>query len=310
MPPIQLHPEIADALAGGHPVVALESTVYSTLGLPAPRNAEALDRSLLAVRGAGAVPAVCAVLDGVVHVGLDEGDHDRLLAADRKVAERDLGVALGQRWPVGVTTVSATLAICSLTGIRSFATGGIGGVHHDAPLTGDVSADLDALARHPVVTVCAGAKAFLDLPRTLEELDTRGVAVLGWRCDELPAFWSPSSGEPLPHRADDAAEVAAIASARWELGQGGVLLTAPIPADAGIPREELAPVIAEVLAEADRVGVRGGAVTPMVLGALAEATDGRTVGANLALVEHDATVAAHVAVALSLRDRPGDPGER
>lgn len=299
MSPIHVHPEVADALAGDAPVVALESTVYSTLGLPAPRNAEALERSLVAVQDAGAVPAVCAVIDGVAHVGLDEAHHERLLTADRKVAERDLAVALGQAWPVGVTTVSATLALCALTGIRSFATGGIGGVHHDATVTGDVSADLDALARHPVVTVCAGAKAFLDLPGTLEELDTRGVTVLGWRCDELPAFWSTTSGEPLPHRAEEATEVAAIAHARWRLGQGGVLLTAPIPADAAVAREELEPVIAEVLRAAEADGVRGGAVTPLVLGRLAEATDGRTVTANLALVEHDARVAADVAVAMA-----------
>lgn len=299
MPPIHLHPEIADALAERRPVVALESTVYSTLGLPAPRNAEALDLSLAAVRDAGAVPAVCAVIDGQVRVGLDTDGHQRLLGADRKVAERDLAVALGQRWSVGVTTVSATLAICALSGIRCFATGGIGGVHHDAPLTGDVSADLDALARHPVVTVSAGAKAFLDLPRTLEELDTRGVTVLGWRCEELPAFWSRSSGQALAHRVERADEVAAVSTARWALGQGGVLLAAPIPEEAEIPREQLAPVIAEVLADAERLGVRGATVTPMVLGRLAEATAGRTVEANLALVAHDAAVAAAVAVALA-----------
>jgi pseudouridine-5'-phosphate glycosidase len=165
------------ALMAGRPVVAMESTIYSTLGLPVPHNAEALQRCKAAVTAGGAVPAVTAVVDGQWRIGLTEGEEERVLAGTRKVAERDLAVAAAQRWDVGVTTVSASVALAARAGISVFATGGIGGVHRGAELSGDVSADLDALANHPVVTVCAGAKSFLDLPRTLELLETAGVPV-------------------------------------------------------------------------------------------------------------------------------------
>jgi pseudouridine-5'-phosphate glycosidase len=289
--------EVADALARGRPVVALESTIFSHLGLPSPANREALDRCVAAIRGGGAVPAVTAVLDGVARVGLDPAEHERILGPARKAAERDLAVAVAQRWECGATTVSASVALAAAAGIGVFATGGIGGVHRGAELTGDISADLDAIAHHPVVTVCAGAKAFLDLPRTLEHLETAGVPVLGWRHDWFPAFYIRSSGLPVPHRVETAAEVAAVLGGRSRVASG-VLLTVPIPEADALDAAELDAVLARALADAAAAGVTGAAVTPFVLGRIAEATDGRSVPANLALAERNAEVAADVAVAI------------
>ncbi len=214
----RLSEEVADALAEGRGVVAMESTIFSHLGLPSPANETALDRCIAAVRSAGAVPAVTAVLDGVARVGLDQSEHPRILGPARKAAERELAVAVGLGWEFGATTVSASVALAAAAGVSVFATGGIGGVHRGAELTFDVSADLDAIARHPVVTVSAGAKAFLDLARTLEYLETYGVPVLGWRHDWFPAFYTRSSGLPVPHRVERAEEVAAVFAARSRSG--------------------------------------------------------------------------------------------
>ncbi len=289
---LSVSPEVASALADGVAVVALESTIFSPFGLPAPANREALDRCLAAVGARGAVPAVTAVLDGVARVGLAPGELDRILDGGVKVAERDLPVAIGQRTPVGVTTVSASLALAAAAGAQVFATGGIGGVHRGAEVTGDVSADLGAIAAHPVVTVSAGAKAFLDLARTLEQLETLSVPVLGWRTDEFPMFWCRSSGLPVPHRVDDAAAVARIARAQRALGGSrGVLLTVPIPVDAAIDRDVVEAAIERAAAEAGT----GPGATPKVLAAIADATGGRTVRANIVLAEHNASVAAAVA---------------
>ncbi len=298
---ITLLPEVADALAGGHAVVALESTVFSNLGLPSPANAEALERCLAAVRRNGAVPALTAVLDGRGRVGVEPADHERILTGDRKVAERDLGVAIGLGWEVGCTTVSASVALAAAAGVQTFATGGIGGVHRGAEHSGDVSADLDALARHRVVTVSAGAKAFLDLARTLEDLETRGVTVLGFGTDDFPAFYARSSGLPVPHRVASAAEVAAVARARWGLGGGGVLVANPIPHADELTDEQDA--LAAALTAAADAGVTGAKVTPFVLGHIAEVTEGRSVPANLALAEHNAAVAATIAVELARTHR-------
>ncbi len=293
-----LSDEVADAIAAGRPVVALESTIFSHLGLPSPGNAEALTRCIAAVRDGGAVPAVTAVLDGVPRVGIDEAEHDRILGAARKAAERDLPVAVAQRWAFGATTVSASLALSAGAGVRVFATGGIGGVHRGAEVTGDVSADLDAIASHPVVTVCAGAKAFLDLPRTLEYLETIGVPVLGWRHDDFPAFYSRSSGQPVPHRVEAADEVAAVAANSTRPGTGA-LLTVPIPEADEIDADELSGVIDIALADCDAAGIVGAAITPFVLGRMAEATEGRSIPANLSLAENNARVAAEIAVAIA-----------
>lgn len=292
--------EVAAALGAGRAVVALESTIFSNLGLPGPANAEALERCLAAVRCAGAVPALTAVLDGVPLVGVEPADHARVCGPAQKAAERDLAVAVAQRWPYGATTVSASLALAHAAGIEVFATGGIGGVHRGAEVTGDVSADLGAIARHPLVTVCAGAKAFLDLPRTLEELERIGVPVLGWRHDWFPAFYTRSSGLPVPHRAESAAEVAAVLANRTR-PDVGVLLTVPIPLDAELDPAAMELTIATALADAAEAEIAGPAVTPYVLERIAAVTAGDSVPANLALAENNAAVAGTVAVAVSAR---------
>jgi pseudouridylate synthase len=293
-------PEVRGALDAGGAVVALESTIFSNLGLPSPANAEALERCVAAVRDAGAVPAVTAVLDGVARVGLDPAEHDRILGAASKAAERDIAVAVAQRWEFGATTVSASLALAAAAGVRVFATGGIGGVHRGADVTGDVSADLDALAAHPVVTVSAGAKAFLDLARTLEYLETRGVPVIGWRHDWFPAFYTRSSGLPVPHRVEDAATVATVFAARTR--DVGMLVAVPIPEEAELDARTIDEALVAALGEADATGIGGAAVTPFVLGRIAAATAGGSIPANLALAERNAAVAGEVAVAVSRLD--------
>jgi pseudouridylate synthase len=294
--------EVAAALADGRPVVALESTIFSTLGLPAPHNRTALARCKAAVTGGGAVPALTAVLDGAWRVGLSAAEEERVLAGTRKMAERDLAVAAAQGWEVGVTTVSATLALADLAGIRVFATGGIGGVHRGAETSGDVSADLDALVNHPVVTVSAGAKAFLDLPRTLEYLETAGVPVLGWRHDWFPAFYCRSSGVPVPHRVSSAAEVAAVLDNRAR-ERTGVLVAVPIPTEHELDTGPIDAAIADALRTCAERGVTGAAVTPFVLARIERVTEGRSVPANVALAEHNAGVGAEIAASLAAGTR-------
>jgi len=298
---VRVSEPVAQALVDGRPVVALESTVFSRLGLPGPAGAEARRRAYEAVQAGGAVPALTVVLDGVARVGVDDEELARVLGAERKVGERDLPVAVAQRWPAAATTVSASLALAAAAGIAVFATGGIGGVHRDFARTGDESADLMTLARHPVVTVCAGAKSFLDLSRTLERLETLGVPVVGLETDqgEFPAFWSRRSGLPVPHQVGTPDEAAAVVRAARSLGWGGgVLVVTPVPEADEVPFDELGPIIDAALAAAEGAGITGGAVTPFVIERIAAATDRRTVSANLALVEHNATVAAEIAVAL------------
>jgi pseudouridylate synthase len=276
----------------------MESTIFSNLGLPAPANAEALRRCLSAVRLRGAVPAVTAVLDGVVRVGLDESEHERILGSARKAAERDVPIAVAQKWEFAATTVSASVAIAAAARIAVFATGGLGGVHRGAEVTGDVSADLDALANHHVVSVSAGAKAFLDLPRTLEYLETVGVPVLGWQHDWFPAFYTRSSGLAVPHRIETADEVAQV-FANLTRPHSGVLVTVPIPEADELDAEHLGEVLDKALADCAGAGITGAAITPFVLGRIAAATDGRSIPANLALAENNARVAADIAIAIA-----------
>lgn len=290
--------EVAQAIAEGRAVVALESTIFSHLGLPSPANSDALRRCQAAVRSVGAVPAVTAVLDGIARVGLTDTEHERVLGPARKVAERDLAVAIAQQWNVGATTVSASLALAHAAGVHVFATGGIGGVHRGSEITGDISADLDAIASRPLVTVTAGAKAFLDLPRTLEYLETAGVPVLGWRHAWFPAFYTRSSGLPVAHRVETAREVALVLRSSSS-GHRGVLLAVPIPESAALDENELDDVLARAVADCRAAGIAGAAVTPFILGRIGEATEGRSVPANLALAENNAAVAAEVAVALT-----------
>jgi pseudouridine-5'-phosphate glycosidase len=288
---------VSAALSAGRPVVALESTIFSSLGLPSPANGEALRRCLAAVRDGGAEPAVTAVLDGQARVGLEPGEEEHILTGIRKVAERDIAVAVAQGVGIGVTTVSASVALAHAAGIRVFATGGIGGVHRGAEVSGDISADLDALANHPVITVCAGAKAFLDLPRTLEYLETAGVPVLGWQHDWFPAFYSRSSGLPVPHRAETARVVADVLRGRMR-ERTGVLLTVPIPSADELDPAALSDALATALAACEAEHVTGAAVTPFVLARIEQQTAGASVPANLALAENNARVAAAVAAAV------------
>lgn len=239
---IRVHEEVADALAEGRAVVALESTIFSEFGLPPPVNRSCLEACVAAVRSTGAIPALTVVLDGEACVGLADEAWDRVLTADRKLGARDVPVAVAGGWPSGATTVSGALSLAAAAGVAVFATGGIGGVHRDVAETGDVSADLPAIARYPVTTVTAGAKAFLDLPRTVEYLETLGVPVLGLQTAEFPAFWCRSSGVALPHRVESPAEAAGVVSAARGLGHaGGVVLAVPIPDEAALPARPSTP---------------------------------------------------------------------
>jgi pseudouridine-5'-phosphate glycosidase len=299
-PGIVVSPEVRDALGRHAPVVALESTIFSNLGLPAPQNADALNRCIAAIRDEGAVPAITAVLNGEPRVGLDESEHQLILGPARKVGERELALAVAQRWDFGATTVSASLLLAHRAGIAVFATGGIGGVHRGVNEHGDISADLGALATHPVVTVCAGAKSFLDLPRTLEYLETLGVPVVGVACDEFPAFTVHSSGLPIPARVEDVAELARFTQAHRALGrEGGVLACVPVPLADSLDKAMIDGVIDEALLAATSAGIVGPPVTPFVLGRIAQATGFASVAANLSLAENNARVAAQLAVALS-----------
>ncbi len=294
--------DVAAALASRTPVVAMESTIYSAFGLPEPANVECLDRCNAVIRAAGAVPAMTAVLDGVSVVGIADDEVERVLGGTTKIAARDLAHAHAAGLDVGVTTVSASVTLAARAGVPVFATGGIGGVHRGAAESGDISHDLLAIARHPVVTVSAGAKAFLDLPRTLEEFETLGVPVVGWNTDRFPAFYTRDSGSPVTMTVTSGADVAALVAANHDLGHpGGVLVANPIPEADELDAARIDAAIAAALAEAETRGVRGPGVTPVVLGAIAAATDGESVPANLALAENNARVAAEIAVAMAAR---------
>lgn len=292
-------PEVAAALAEGRPVVALESTVISH-GMPYPRNLETATALEDAVRVEGAVPATIAVLDGRIRVGLDGESLERLAKGGTgvmKLSRRDLPVALATGVP-GATTVAATMIAARLAGIAVFATGGLGGVHRGAETSFDVSADIDELARTSVCVVCAGAKSILDLPKTLEVLETRGVPVLGLGTDEFPAFYSRNSGLPVSHRCDNVHEVAAILRAKWELGlEGGVVLANPIPEADALDGEAMERAIAQALRDAEHDGITGKSVTPYLLAALERITGGRSLTANMALIRNNAVTAARLATA-------------
>ena len=290
--------EVQDALDTGTAVVALESTIFSNLGLPSPSNEEALNRCIRAVREEGAVPALTAVLDGELCAGVSPDTHERILGSTTKVAARDLSTSVAKKLSVGATTVSASLAIASALGIEVFATGGIGGVHRGADVTGDISADLLAISNYPVLVVSAGAKSFLDLPKTLEYLETLSVPVLGWKTDFFPAFYLRSSGLRVSSRLDDVTEVAIVHRTRTNLRHGGTLLGVPIPTGAEIDPSLVAEALEIALDEVEKLCLKGPEITPVVLASIAKATDGQSIPANLALAENNATVAAQVAVAL------------
>lgn len=297
MPDVFLAHEVAQALREGRPIVALESALI-THGLPRPLNLDVAREMEETVREEGSVPATIAILEGCPCIGLSPEQMERLAAepAPVKISLRDLPAAVA-RGATGGTTVAATMHLAHRAGLRVFATGGIGGVHRGHPE--DVSADLPALASIPMIVVCAGAKAILDLPRTLEVLETLGVPVVGYGTDTLPAFTSPTSGLPLPLRADSPEEVAAMARSRDELGlRAALLVTVPVPEDASIPWEEARSEIEAAVRDAEARGIRGPALTPYLLARLAEQTDGRSLRANRALLVQNARIAARIARAL------------
>ena len=292
--------EVANALASGRPVVALESTIFSELGLPEPANCECFQRMQAAVQAVGAVPALCGVLDGRAMVGANRDQAERLFGGSTKLGARDLGPAVADGLEVGVTTVSATVTLAEAAGIEVFATGGIGGVHRGADRSGDVSADLEAMARHRVVVVSSGVKSFLDVALTFERLETLGVAVLGWRTDRFPAFYVRDGGPELTSIVNNGQQAAAAFRAAGALGQpGGMLVANPIPASAELDSAQVSEAVEVAEAAARRDGVSGGDVTPAVLTALAAVTGGAAVQANIALAESNAAVAAEIAAALA-----------
>lgn len=294
--PLRVADDVAAALEARRPVVALESTIISH-GMPYPRNVETALRVEAEVRAHGAVPATIAMLDGAFQIGLTSDQIDRFGAASNimKASRRDVPVVTARKLNAA-TTVATTMMGAAAAGIALFATGGTGGVHRGAELTFDVSADLWEFTRTPVAVVSAGVKAILDIPKTLEYLETLGVPVLGFGTDEFPAFYSRTSGIAVPVRVDDAQTAAAIVTAAR--GQGsGVLIANPIPEAAEIRREQIEPVILDAVAEAERRGVAGKDLTPFLLARIVERTGGRSLEANIALVLNNARLAARVAVA-------------
>ena len=292
--------DVAHALAGGRGVVALESTLI-THGLPAPRNLEVADAAEAAVRRQGAVPATVAIRYGRLVVGLRHEELEALAQAEGvvKVSRHNLAAAMGTAdW--AATTVSATMIAAHQAGIAVFATGGIGGVHRGGAQTFDISADLEELARTPVAVVCSGPKSILDARLTLEYLETRGVPVVGCGTDELPGFFSRSSGLPVPISVSSPTEAAALAHRHWGLGLGsGLVFAVAVPEAHAMDREEADAAIEAAVAEAERAGIHGPAATPWILARVAERTEGRSIVANAALIEHNAEVAGRIAVALA-----------
>jgi pseudouridine-5'-phosphate glycosidase len=294
MSALRVSAPIANAIAARRPVVALESSVLAQ-GLPIPANREAASRMNAAVEGAGALPAITAVVRGQLSVGLEGDDLERFLNREgvRKVSSRDLAVACVQKVD-GATTVAASLCIAGAAGLTVFATGGIGGVHRDAPF--DESADLAELARTPMVVVCAGAKSILDVPATLERLESLGVTVVGYRTDEMPGFFTASTGLRLTARAETPREIAMIHRASRELGRKqATLVVQPPPAELALPIELVDGAVVTALEEARRSGIRGAAVTPFLLAAVERATGGRSLATNLGLLEANAKLAGEVA---------------
>jgi len=289
--------EVSAALDQGAPIVALESTVIAH-GLPYPQNIETATTLERIVRESGGVPATIAMFDGEFSVGISQNQIERL-ATDktiRKISRRDLAIAAAKRLNCA-TTVATTAFAAYRSGIKVFATGGIGGVHRG--FVGDISADLPELAQTPITVVCSGAKIVLDLERTREWLETHGVTVLGWQCDELPAFYSRSSGLSVDERIENAGEVAAIAAARDDMDlPNSILVTVPVPVEFEMPREELESILADALAGADKNGIVGKQITPYLLSEMSLRSSGRTLASNIALLENNARVATEIACAI------------
>jgi pseudouridine-5'-phosphate glycosidase len=295
---IHLADEVRAALDEGRAVVALESTVIAH-GLPYPQNLETAIHLEQIVRDAGAVPATIAVFGGICHVGLTPDQIEQLGTRRdiRKISRRDLAIAAGKGLDCA-TTVATTTFFAYRAGIRVFATGGIGGVHRG--FSADVSADLPELARTPITVVCSGAKIVLDLPATREWLETFGISVLGWRCDEMPAFYSRSSGLLVDESIENAAAAAAIIRARDDLGlTSSVLVTVPIPADHEIPSEDLETILTDALRDAERQSISGREITPFLLSEMSRRSGGRTLTANIELLKNNTQIATDIAIELT-----------
>ena len=297
---ITLSPEVAAAKAAGTPIVALESTII-THGMPFPQNLQVARKVEETIRAKGATPATIAVIDGTLFAGLTDAQLEQLAQAENvaKLSRADLAVCIA-RGMTGATTVAATMIAARLAGIDVFATGGIGGVHKGAEETFDISADLTELAETPVTVVAAGAKAILDIPKTLEVLETGGVPVIAYQQDSFPAFWSMRSPYDAPLRMDSPTRIARAHLKRAELGiPGGQLVANPIPLADEIPAQDLAPVIAQATAEAAAQGITGKGVTPFLLARIFELTEGRSLTANIALVLNNARLAAEIATEIT-----------
>jgi len=295
---LDISPEVAAAISAGNAVVALESTIISH-GMPYPQNVETALLVEETVRQAGAVPATIAILNGRLKAGLTVAEIRQLGKRGTdvvKCSRRDLPFIVARKED-GATTVAATMIIAAMAGIRVFATGGIGGVHRGVEETMDVSADLDELARSNVAVVCAGIKSVLDIGRTLEYLETKGVPVVGFQTDTLPAFYARKSAFPVDYRVQSAAEVAAAITAKWDMGlDGGMVVAVPIPAEHALDSDEIDAVIEAALAEMTQLGIAGKETTPFLLARIAEKTGGKSLAANIQLVINNARVAGEIAV--------------
>lgn len=296
---LDINDEVQAALENNKPIVALESTII-THGMPWPQNYDMANRVEDMVRAHGATPATIAVIDGRIKIGLDQDALKTLAQTQgaRKLSRADLAICLVDE-ATGATTVAATMILAHLAGINVFATGGIGGVHRGAEHSFDISADLQELAQTPVTVIAAGAKAILDIPKTLEVLETLGVPVIAYGQKELPAFWSRTSGLNAPLRMDDAAQIAKAQKMRTAMGlSGGQLVANPIPTDAEIPQDQIEPIINKALEDAETQGVSAKAVTPFLLQRIFELTDGHSLDSNIALVLNNARLAAEIACAM------------
>jgi len=296
---LSIHEEVAEALSSKRPVVALESTIIAH-GMPYPQNVETALQVEKVIRENGAIPATIACINGKIQVGLSSSQLEELATSKNvlKLSRRDLPIAISQK-RIGATTVAATMIGAEMAGIKIFATGGIGGVHRGVELTGDVSTDLQELGMTSVAVVSAGAKAILDIPRTLEYLETMGVPVLGFQSDFFGAFYSRSSGIPVEMRMDTPQEIADFLNAKWNLGlKGGVLISNPIPEEYEIPSSEIEPVILEAVAAAKALDINGKRLTPFLLGKIKDVTSGRSLETNIQLVLNNARVAAQIASSL------------
>ncbi|HWR12301.1 MAG TPA: pseudouridine-5'-phosphate glycosidase [Rectinemataceae bacterium] len=298
---LDLAEEVKSAIAAGKPVVALESTIISH-GMPWPKNLDTALEVEEVVRAAGALPATVAIIGGRLKAGLSRADLERLAKAGpsvTKASRRDFPRLLAEGG-MGATTVAGTMIVASMARIRIFATGGMGGIHRGAESTWDISADLEELARTSVAVVCAGAKSILDLPKTLEYLETKGVPVIGYRTQELPAFYTSHSGIMLEEKAESPSEIAAMLEAKWAAGlEGGVVVANPIPEEYSMDPETINPAIDSAVADARRLGISGKRLTPFLLARIVELTGGDSLESNIALVKHNAALAAAIASAFA-----------